>query len=429
MTTARNPRVLIYRDEPGSGRWIRQLGDPARAVIVADVFDHTKAALFDFAEAVLDGLGKDQAVYRIKRRCEPLAAAWVHTLSPLTVIVPDAQLIDADKAADAASWLAGLGADVWLCCAVRSPQRLPLAWRQLAEELGDTDVPEVLDAELVDAAYGPPRSTPAIEGDPWPRVPRVDGVMFRSACQRLLSPTDAGRVDVEFVRLVTLLHDRIPDPELGGVQKRQVWRVLADALDSAESVEHVIITVRAAQVACLLRGWHLAVDGYLLIGAAHVRPRLGQLEAEGIWETLDAYRDPDPGAVAALYLGGVDAEFIQDMRLRDVDDTDGVVLIHTDQGTVELTNGGARYVRTLLAARVFSGGRPDDHLLVNHRTAGLSKKMFTKLLQVPATEVGVAITHGRVPASHPSAGRQVSRYGLELSYIADVRQINRRKAG
>ncbi|MBV8980664.1 MAG: hypothetical protein JO086_07165 [Acidimicrobiia bacterium] len=426
-TPAGGVHIALYHDTPGSGRWVRALGKPREGLVVADVFDHERGGIFDLAEACLDGLGKDGHLHAAKSRSESLAAAWIRALDSPHVLIPDAQLMASAKAATAAGWLAGLGAQVWLGCATPAPRLLDERTRQFVATLRRAVDAQVCDQDALAAVFErPPSPVPPVP-DPWPRLPRCDGLVFRSACERLLRPADAARVDAEFVAVVRRVHEALPVPGEESLHQRRIWPLLRREIEAATSPEHVVLVVRAAQVACLARGWHMAVDGARLVAAAHLVPTAGKAAADGTWEALDHYVDPDPGAAASLYLAGFDAALIGALTVGAVEDakaTDGALRLRLDDACVVIDNPGTRFVRILADYRRLCGAGPDDALFVTHRASRVTPRHVVKLLRTPAAETGTAIARGRVERGERPAEVAVRRYGIELRCVYQTRWKN-----
>ncbi len=418
---------VVHRDTSATSRWLRALPFTRERVGVADLLDLADASVFAFADALLEGMGKTEARFAIKRRSEPLIAAWLINLAPFDVVIPDAQLLDPAGVIEAARWFAGYGARVWVCAATPSTQFLNEAARELEHRVtADAVAVKTAEGELRDYMDAKPPIEEVRVTRLWPRMPQVDGIVFRSTCQRLLSPEDFARVDAELVATVRQVTSALPVPFTTPARAREVYRLLRDLIRTADDPEHVILRMRAAQAVLTLRGWRMHIDTPMLVGAASVVPRLGAFEATGAWRLFDTYRDPDPGAAAALYLAGADPQFIRALSVGDVDDDDpnGALAWETDDGPIGVDHGGTRFIRTLATFRRLCGASSEDPLFVTNQALRggsasakpISHKLLRRLLDVPAAEIGVSPTRGKVRA-HPDATQYVKHFGVTLTWL------------
>src|SRR5690606_21728516 len=89
-------------------------------------------------------------------------------------------------------------------------------------------------------------------------------------------------------------------------------------LEAARDTEELILFARAAQVACLTEGWLVRVNAVQLVGAGEALPRNGSAVTADAWRRLGEYRDPDPGAAAALLASGLSTADIAGITVADV---------------------------------------------------------------------------------------------------------------
>lgn len=413
-----SPAVVVHADTRCNDERIRNLGHPAGGVIVADVLPLDLMGLSHVAEAILDGLGKDPWLWTAYRASEALASAWLRTGEVTDVVLPDSQLLGPALAAKAASWIAAQGVRPWFLCATRTAQAPSQQVDGVVEELVVGCGAERVGWEHFAEQFTPPSPQAYAPSGPreLPRLPRVDGVVFRSACTRLLGD-DAGRVDALFVDAVQALRAGMRGLDQAN-RKRQLLRLLRHRIEEAPTAEHLILVARAAQAAGIVEGWYVKVNTNVLLGAAAVLPRRGQAELGRWWERLRAYRDPDPGAIAALYLAGVDVRAIPAITLQTVSEDDaGGVLVKTAAGSVPVAAPASSYLRCLVAYRKLCGAAGRDRLFVTHRRPDVSDRYVGARLRDPDTDLGITLTTSRTPSTHPGPELRVAQFGITVEKL------------
>jgi hypothetical protein len=372
--------------------------------------------LADVAEAVLVGLGKDHRLSTQRRFPIPVATAWLSLGEHTDAVVWDAAQLPDQLLSELIEWLNGQDLHVWLLMPAgpyvdangtgERIDRLAAGWG--AEIIGHRELEGRWPAPIP-VASAPPTSLPVL--------PRVDGTVFRQAMRDLLAPDAFAAIDARYVALVNELRAEVRN--LGGTNKtRRFEQLLRNRMHDTGPLEELHLLARAAQVAGLHEGFHVSVNPVAFFGGAAAVPRRGQAVDERWWEKLDAYRDPDVGAVAALYLAGVDLQDVRHITPDMVTDLDGHLTVTIDdQDPVEIPEPGARFVRALVMWRLLIGGGPDDVLLTNHRTMRVSAAYSSALAQTPM-EAGVAIVPTPVRPKHPSAKAWLERYGIKISKLA-----------
>jgi hypothetical protein len=272
---------------------------------------------------------------------------------------------------------------------------------------------EVADgAALTKAWPDAPPPAPELELDRasgLPVLPRVDGIRFRSTCRDLLTPDEFAVVDAAFTAAVAELRSEIE--ELNEKYKtRQLNQRIRDHLAAARDTEELLLWARAAQVAGLPAGFHIRVDTTVLIGAAEALPRPGLAEPQRWWERLDLYRDPDPGAAAALYAAGIDPGALPALTVGSVDGDK----IRFDGDSYDV-NAGARFVQALAAFRRLADASDDDLLFATHRKSSVSATHVAGLIWGHAAQTGVRVAPLPAERTQPAAQTWLSRYGIKVS--------------
>jgi hypothetical protein len=394
-------------------------------VLVVDVVidSHVPDAMVHVADAVLSSMGKDMRLSTTVAAALPLAAAWIAGARISDVVILSGQDLSPAVLADIAEWFGALGARSWFilpdpadgvddpriarCVATLEAFCMAAALGDLWHELRDTRV-ELLWQE--DPLDDPP-------SQPLWMVPRVDGLFFRDACRRLLQPEVFVEVDKLFVGLVREFLAAISD-EPGIDATAEIEALVASRLEVASGDEELLVVVRAAQVAAVRRRYRIRVDTTLLLGAAATLPRPGLAGPQRWFERMMAYRQPDPGAVAALYWKGMDLRAISLLSVGDVAVAGSVVRVQT--GTEELVFDGpaAVFLRAQWFRRVLGGAASSDRFIVTHRGPWASDEYLADQLRYPSDELGCRLIDP-VPArsAHTSGRLTLTRYGIEVTKV------------
>lgn len=360
------------------------------------------------------GLRKDPHLAYTKRWAAPLAAGWLLANDIRHVVVVDAPDYSLDARTELAAWFGGLGVRVWFTWTdPTSPDPAPSsvcadAVRVEAEEFWAT-FPD----KVTRAATDPPAGA-------LPRLPRVDGTVFRSACRDLLDPEAFAAVDEQFRELVAELRPKVRAH--ARPTNKYDLRLLRRLIDHAPDTEELLLRVRAAQVAYLLEGRHVVVNTTALLGAAEALPRRGFSVSQQWWDRLEAYWDPDVPAAVALHHAEVTVDELCSLTLADVKlkTPDEVVVSvgREDEPLVAHIDGPpARFVTALVVFRLVSGAGPDERLFVTHRAGHIARKFAAdRLMRDPETEVGVWVRH-RLDRRQTSDGFWLHRYGVGLTKL------------
>lgn len=256
--------VVLPADTP-TARRVRSIG--GAGVVCAAKFASDAADLEAAAAGVMLGLRKDPLLAYAKRWAAPLAAGWLLANDVHHVVIVDAPDYSLDSRTELAAWLGGLGVQVWFTWTdPANPNPSPSSVCGGAVRV---------EAEGFWATF-PNRATRAVPDPPTgalPRLPRVDGTVFRSACRDQLDPADFEAVDKRFCALVAELRTKVR-AHLQPTYKYDL-RLLRRLIDHAPDTEELLLRVRAAQVAYLLEGRHVVVNTTALLGAAEALPRRG----------------------------------------------------------------------------------------------------------------------------------------------------------
>lgn len=369
--------------------------------------------LHEIAEAALENLGHDRDLMAGTRSAETLAIAWMQAGGITDALLVDAQIHPADRVRAAVEWLLTVGARPWLCITRPDPyDRAAIAVEDLAAEYGGATVAYTKLADRFADVTQPAGTQVDLPG-----VPYVDGVVFRPVCKALLAPEDFARVDTRFVATVRQVRAALradTDRQRG----RGARHIIRGILEDARSLEELIIDARAVQVGALALGVHVRVSMPALIGGDATIPRRGQLARTSAWEKLARYRDPDVGAVAALYFGGFDPETIPALTIADAQiRADGRVTITGPDGTVIVDEPQAKFLRALIIYRRLTAENDQARLLHTHRAETVRTHHISALLTRPATEVGVALAPTPIRATQLSSELWLTRHGITVEVV------------
>lgn len=387
------------------------------------------------SDAVLAGLGKDERFTTLRRSSIPIASGWLYLDEHDHAVICDASLINNQLLAEAIEWLTGFGLHVWIMYPINK-----LDWAddtaQRIDELADTVGADIIDHATFTATFPAPTQDTTVDADRdnplglsgTVILPRVDGSVFRTVLRDRLDPDDFTVVDEQLRAMVTDLYVEFAGIT-GASKTRQLNRLLRHRMHDTGDLEDLHLLVRAAQIAALRAGWHIKVDPITFFGAAHALPRRGQAITENWWKTLDRYTDPDIGATAALYLADIDRDRFADLNLNDiVIGADGTVTVTTPDGPVTITDThGARFIRALVAWRVFAGAEGDDPVFVTNRTdKGISARYSSVTIRTTA-EVGIVYAPTPIRLKHPDADVWLRRYGITTAALEYKTVKNRTK--
>lgn len=413
------PDILICK-APGdlrTARWLRALTDREGLVMLDPAASaHGKITATDLGAAVLRSMGKSDHLNALKRKKNALALAWLcaftHRSSdsrPL-LVAADAQQLHTNVLTDLKSWSVAAGVDLCLVAAgdPASTDRLEaelqgarsIEWRMLRQTLSKR----------------PRRNADEHVQAPGWRVPRVDGLIFRSTCRAVLSEEDFAKVDDLFVEQVVTF--RRAFRACGALAETGRYEtIIRGGIESAPSTEELIVRVRAAQVASANLGLLLTVDTVRLLAAAEGLCRRGLARPQRWWEELDRYQDPDPGALAALYHAGFDLGMAVDLHLNDVAEVDGGVVVKLDDREVAIDSPAAHFVVVQRHYRLLCGAAPDEPLFATFRRPGMTPQCAVNQLRLATAELGVDIIRGVLSTWHHNTPAYLARYGLRLHKV------------
>lgn len=409
MTPAPDPVVVRADDDGSLYRWIHTRRHHHRHVVPVLTSLATKQAVSYVADAALGGMGKDPWLSVSKRPAEALAVAWLTVGDDTDALIGFAQTITPSVLDTAVTMFAAAGVTPWLIYTTNGTDA-PRTAVGAAERHGVTmtDADELF-ARFADTDTPTPSTVAAL-----PTLPRVDGIRFRSTAKKVLTRTQFRTVDAAFISLVDEFCDEFaPTPG----QRRfvaELERVLHARLRNTTNLDEFVLTVRAAQVAGLRSKLHVAVDTTTMLGAAASLPRPGLAGPQRWWEALDTHRDPDPGAAAALYNAGIDAEALCALRLDDIGDDGDNVTVTVGQDSVTI-DAGARFVRALAALRTIMGATGADPLFSTHRADVVRPQHITALIWNQQLNCGVSVAAGRGERRQPTNRDWLTRHGITLT--------------
>ena len=411
-------------------RRLRALSRSTEHVVCAAVRPAKLTELVDVADALLDGMGKAVDVgggHSSSTSVIAQAGAWLCATGTTDVVVADAETILPRVVTVTLDWLAGLGIRAWFVAgtptwleepARRSQARLLLGEAADRYPFHTTSLDDLREAfPALDRPVPPKRTGPSTtDARIFPRVPRVDGLMFRSTCRALLDEAEFVVVDARFVQAVRetrtwLYTERLPNTET----LMRLWR---RQIESCRTVDEVLTVTRGFQVAAFNYDWHVAVDTAQLVGTANLEPRDAVREAENWWERFFAYRTTDTPCLAVLFSAQIGLDELAATRLSDLDWDPG-------SGTVTVTPPGqtdpvvvdglqAVLVAAHLCYRKLMGAAETDPLFTTYRGAPLRTRSLGDALRGPVGEIGVTLAPPHARKDY-TAALWAARHGV-VSY-------------
>jgi hypothetical protein len=407
---------IAVRCPPGRDtvRWLNARHQHHPTAVTVNPPACLRLEVHEVAEAALDNMGHDASLATGIRPAEALAAAWLHARGVTDALFVDCQVHPADRVRRAIEWFQGLGIRVWLCITRDDPLDLhAAAIETLTTEHGGSMVNyDFLRKQFPDRN----RTATAPEGR-LPNVPLVDVLAFRPACKELLSPQEFKQVDAMFLASLGAVLQA-----LGSITDRKRTRaackVFRRALEQTGSVAEFVVTTRAIQAAALRYGMNVRVSVPLLLGGEATIPRRGKLDTEGAWKALARYRDPDVGAVAAIYHRGVDPDLLPRLTVADVAlQPDGAAVVSTPDGNHEVTGEPALFLRALVHYRRLTAANPTASLFHTHRDEQVQVSHLSAILATPAQETGHQLCTKRVYTNQLPDELWLSRHGIQVAMI------------
>lgn len=412
--------IALVPDTRLVARWTETGPGRTPGTVLVDMPPTKSPDLRDVAEAVLAGLGKDERLTAMKRLGVPLATGWLSLGERTEAVVLDAGALSDALLTEMLGWFGGLGVDTWLLFTI-GPECDHDALGERIDTLAANWGATIVDHDDVKAHWPTRRTSAAQVADEFalPVLPRVDGSVFREALRADLDDVTFARVDARCRDLVQELMAEVAG--LTGTHKsRKFENLLRDRMQDTGPTEELHLLVRAAQMAGLAENYQVSVDSVAFFGGCIGVPRRGQGIEQGWWTRLDAYRDPDVGATAALYLAGLAPEHLVELTAADIEDLEDetlAVAVPGEEDPIIVSGPGVRFVRALVAWRVAAGAEPWDRLFTTHRKAEVTYHHVSTLLRTPG-EVGVRYAASPIRKSQPNAQTWLLRYGITISKLS-----------
>jgi len=418
MSVSLAPVAVVTSPSRTLNRWVSARRRHHQGVCCVDVAPVEAPTMLNVAQAIIDGLGKNPDVTTMKASTEALATAWLSLGEITDVFVPDAQLLPVRVIGETITLLAQHNIRCWLLLSTTNTAltESPIhPYVQLVDGHGGHTIGEAdLRAAFPDVTRRQ-QHKPTVR----PRLPRVDGVAFRSACRDLLEPDHFAEIDGRFVGLVRELRAEIA-AITGKNKTRTLARMLKARLAETGDTDTFVLTVRAAQVAALTAGFQIRVNTAFMIGAAEAIPRRGRATAERWWEQLDLYRDPSLGAIAALYTYGANTVDIPTIALCDVSapDATGNVTVGVAESGVLIPAPAGRFLTAQVMFRHCCGADDTDLLFTSHRADDVSVAYVASQLNMTAGDVGVAVAFPPVRSRQLDGPEWLRRYGIKIDKLS-----------
>ena len=420
MSTHPAPVVAVVEDRRDLDAWIASRRDHHRQAAGVLTRIAGRQALSHAADATLTGLGKDPWLTVSKRPAELLAGAWLTVGDATDAIIGYPQLLSDWLRPQVLEWFVNLGVRPWCVFTFFEDRRdIDAKAAELAEAWGV----EVVGAEALAEAWPdrdrqPSAPSPANPSG-LPLLPRTDGIRFRSTARTLLEPDDFATVDAAMAAEVKAFNAALTQSR-SPYRAATFQRIVHERLMRTVDTEELLLCARAAQIAGLRRGYHVKVDLTTLAGAAEALPRPGLAGPQRWWDRLDAYRDPDPGAAAALLTAGMDAEALPELTVGSVHWKPGTARVGTGDDTLSITGPPARFVGALRALRHLSGASGDDRLFTTHRAGTIEVKQVYRLVVAAERNTGVEVVPD-LTRRQPKAVNWLARHGITVDYLRRAR--------
>jgi hypothetical protein len=360
---------------------------------------------------VLVALGKRPgclAAEGVRRRGWEVAGLWLRAERVTDLVVLRAHRLPASRWRELAELTASVGAVLWLVS-----HRMGLDGAHQAV-LGTCGVDPAGQPWRDALGALPPVSTEPDPG-PFPAVPDVDFVAFRSAARRLLDPDGFSRVDavyraafqvaVEEARVLRV-QARCAEVDCWRGVEAAVQRVTVDAGSEAE----VLARVRAAQAGFFREGTLLRVRLHRAGGQPgfSLRPRLPATVLARL-RTLCA--PAAAGALAIRAATGLDAAALGELRTGDVLDRGRHVEVTWSGGRWLIPAGAAAAVRAAVADHRGGGasgaGPAPDRPLFDRDGAAMPVLAMARLLTAASARAGLSAAEPVATGIHTADLRTV----------------------
>lgn len=411
------PIAVVTHPSKAFNQWASGRRRHYPGVCAADVGPVSRASTEMVWEAITDGLGKDPDLTTLKAAVASVANGWLAVGDTDEVWLIDAQNINPVPLAEVISQLSLLGVRCRLLLSSingdRTAPALQAHLRLVEVERGDVIDEATLRDEFPNVSRPPRTPAPTIG-----RLPRVDGMVFRSTCRELLEPEHFATVDAVFVELVRTLRAETLTVALKN-KTRNIQRLFRNRLQATPDTDSFVITVRAAQVAYLTCGIHVRVNTSLMLGAEHALPRAGRAAVENWWVEFDRYRDPIFGAVAAIYSYGSDTIDMPAITIGDVSepDADGNVTVIVAGEPIVIPPPAARFVTAQAAFGRHRAGDDAVPLFSTHRANIIRASYAARLLTASASELGFVVAQAPVRTVKLDAPEWLQRYGIRMEKL------------
>ena len=418
MTDPMTPTVVLAHPTRNLNRWLNTRRAHYPNMFSIDCASGHEQRMTDIGEAILTGIGKDSMLDANKRSGATSAAAWLSLGEYNTATILDTQLLPTRLLNETLEYLALFGVrSICILAVPHADPNTPKIGRHLTYFAG-LGANVINETELRNSLANTAAPKPVEQGTPQPRLPRVDGIMFRSTCRDLLNADHFAAVDAEFVACVQRFRTEIGAISGQGKSDRLASLLKRD-LEHTTNTDQLILHTRAAQVAAMTCGFQICVDTHYLLGAEASLPRIGKAETEQWWEHFDTYRDPDPGAAAALYSAGADAQHLPEIRLHNISNPDknGALTCTTTKGEIFVSAKPARFLRALVAQRLYAGAAPNDRLFVTHRAAITHVKHSSRILNWSETNGGISVAATPIRKEHADPLVWLARYGIRITKL------------
>jgi hypothetical protein len=397
-------------------RWLADRHAHHLHVVTVNPAACLRLEIHEAAEAALDNMGHDASLTAGVRPAEALAAAWLHARGVTDVLFVDCQIHPPDRVRRILDWFTSLGIRTWLCITRAEPNDLAAAaLEKLTGDAGGHTVRyALLERHFPDRRKenNSPETTLNL-----PDVPMVDVLAFRQACRDLLLPDDFVKVDELFIATVARIDGKLR-LSTDRQRTRAAQKIFRRALERTGDTNDFIVTVRAIQAAALRNGFNVRVAVPMLLGGEATVPRIGKLDAQNAWLGLARYRDPDVGAVAALYHHGIDPELMPELTITDVFfDTAGDATVATSEGVGSVSGPGALFLRALVRYRQLTASGTSALLFHTHRQTRVRPAHISTLLTVPAQEVGTRLCSKPLRQRHLDDELWLTRHGIDVALI------------
>lgn len=279
-------------------------------------------------------------------------------------------------------------------------------------------------ASIADAPQAPVATrSNAPCADAWPRrVPDDDFTTFRAACRDRLVPEAFAAVDAYLhaehadasAQLLSTLADQ-EESATGREEAIATW--LANRWQVTSSLQHFIVTIRAAQIAAFSAGYFMQVDLDQVIGVGGTLPRRAQRSA-ATWDLLRAYPEPHRSTTCALAAAGIGINPMATLPISSYEASAGVL---TDPRTAErftVEEPARIFVEAQQALRRLQGATEDDLLIVDTtRGKPVAPRNLATIVRQARRELGAAVALAPPDRLTPDPRYWYRRWGISVQEL------------